>query len=541
MFKMLSKTCISIRDRLEGVWEESALVSLTDYDYQNGAVTAFSYSAAQVGVEHPIALLAGLLFLAAFSVILYRLSPLHPLWHIPGPLMPRITVLNIVYHSYIGDEATWVHNLHKVYGSAVRISPNSVDFADVGVIQPIYIQKGGFLKAKYYNNFDIDGHATIFSETNLTARAARAKVVLPLFSAANIKQRAAPFKESIQRYVKLFKERRKLGSVNALDLARGAGIDAVTEYLFGIRYGALVDTEQHEKNVRSETVNSRMSASAIVDNFIASSRLWYFPVRLYDLADRIDALVFPNPSLAVSLDIVNQYADRVVEAAEEQMLRTVDKSTLINYPCRLLQAGFSRSETRAQCKDIIYAATDTIGMNLATVCFMLAKHPEAYEKLHREVYAATITTDEDIQHLPYLDGVVREALRLSLTNPARIPREVPAGGWHFQDHFYPAGTIVSASAMDIHFTDAVFDSPYAFKPERWEKSGDVMHKAMMAFGVGNRQCIARTMAMYILYLSVYELVKEDILRGAKPTVDSVKILEGFSAKIASESIDLVWN
>lgn len=495
---------------------------------------------ARLASEHLAALLAAFVLLVAFSVILYRLSPLHPLWHIPGPLIPRITVLNIVYHSYIGDEATWVHNLHKVYGPAVRISPNSVDFADVGVIQPIYIQKGGFLKARYYNNFDIDGHATIFSETNLAARAARAKVVLPLFSAANIKKHAAPFKESIQRYLSLFRQGREAGGVNALDLARGAGIDAVTEYLFGMRYGGLMDTEPDKKSLQSDLVGSRMSASAVVDNFIASSRLWYFPVQLYDLADRLDALIFPNPSIAVSLDIVNEYADRVVEAAEAQNEKTTDSSTLANFPCRLLQAGFSRSETRAQCKDIIYAATDTIGMNLATVCFMLAKYPETYEKLHREVSSATITTDEEVQKLPYLDGVIREALRMSLTNPSRIPREVPAGGWQFKDHFYPAGTIVSASARDIHFADAVFESPHEFRPERWEKGTEVMHRAMMAFGVGGRQCVARTMAMYMLYLTVYALVKEDILRGATPTTDSIKIQEAFSAKVVGGNIALVW-
>jgi cytochrome P450 len=492
----------------------------------SGAWTSSSYTCAVLCI-FPL--------LVTFITIFYRLSPLHPLSRVPGPLIARLTNLGVLYHSYIGDEATYIHKLHQKYGPTVLLTPNSVDFTDFAALHPIYSQKGGFAKAKYYRNFDVDGHASIFSHTDPALRAARAKVVLPLFSPASIRTGAHCFTDSTRRFLSLFKLRKESGKVNVLDLARGMSLDAVTEYLFSIRYGALFDQTEAEKVASAKRSDEpTMSASAIVDNFIASSRFLYLPCWLYRWADRIDNIIFPNPSLAVSSKLVNDYANRVLDAAESN----IEQAT--SYPSRLRMAGFSRSETISQCKDIIFAATDTIGMNLSTLIFMLAKHPHAYNKLYAEVVSATITKDEDIQQLPFLNGVVRESLRLSLTNPSRLPREVPAGGWQFQGTFYPAGTVVSASVMDVHFAETLVESPYEFKPERWANASEEMHKSMMAFGLGGRQCIARTMAMYDLHLAAFELVKADLLRGSSPTSNHIKIKEGFSAKVIGGSIDIVW-
>ncbi|KAK6065555.1 cytochrome P450 [Seiridium cupressi] len=472
---------------------------------------------------------------------LYRLSPVHPLSGIPGPLVGRVTDLALVYHSYVGDEASYVHSLHERYGPCVRLGPNSVDFTNTAALQSIYLHKSGFAKPDYYNNFDVDGHATIFSNTSHAARTARAKLVLPMFSTASIRLNTAPFTDGIRRYVTLFQERKRGGKANALDLARSLSIDQVTEYLFGIRYGALSDSVEAEKAAQSKIKDgSTMSASAIVDNFIATGRLWYLPVGLYNWVDWLDAIVFPNPSLGMSHKIVDDYVNRVVDAAAVEAEQSGRPSALTTYPCRLLLAGFPAPEVRAQCKDVIYAATDTTGMNLATLCFLLAKHPDVYEKVHTEVLGATITKHEDIQQLPVLNGVVREALRLSMANPCRIPREVPVGGWHFEGRYYPAGTIVSGSAREIHFSDNVYESPTEFKPERWEKSSDEMNRFMMAFGLGARQCIARTLAMYQLYCAAFELLKSDVLRGARPKSDRIEIKEAFNSKVIGGSIDLIW-
>ena len=85
------------------------------------------------------------------SRYLYRLT-IHPLAHIPGPLLPRITSLWLHYHAYIGDEASVIHKAHEKFGPFVRVSPHEVDINDADAIQAIYVAKGGFQKAPWYAN-----------------------------------------------------------------------------------------------------------------------------------------------------------------------------------------------------------------------------------------------------------------------------------------------------------------------------------------------------------------------------------------------------
>jgi hypothetical protein len=126
---------------------------------------------------------------------------LHPIAHIPGPILSKVTSLWLCYHSYIGDEASVIYLLHKRYGTLIRVAPNLVDISDADAIQPIYVTCGGFSKAAYYRNFDIDGYTTIFSTVDPAYRTLRAKKVLPMFSAASIRSNNEAIYDCINRMI----------------------------------------------------------------------------------------------------------------------------------------------------------------------------------------------------------------------------------------------------------------------------------------------------------------------------------------------------
>ena len=77
---------------------------------------------------------------------IYRIT-LHPLAHIPGPLLWKTSSLWLYYHSYIGDEATVIHAAHARYGPLVRVSPNEVDIGDADIIHTDTI--------KSHNNIEV--------------------------------------------------------------------------------------------------------------------------------------------------------------------------------------------------------------------------------------------------------------------------------------------------------------------------------------------------------------------------------------------------
>ncbi|KAJ9604806.1 hypothetical protein H2200_010921 [Cladophialophora chaetospira] len=510
-------------------------------------------------VAHPFLtlLLLPLILLALRS--LYRISFLHPLSHVPGPLLPPISSLWLTYHAWIGDEASVVHALHEKHGTIVRNGPNSVDISDGAALAAIYTERGGFAKTQFYENFALpDGaqlHNSIFSEIDTAIRAPRAKAVAVLFSTSNLRQGQDLIYQCVDKLVGRLAEGKKLsqtsgGPLNILNLTRGLAVDAVSSYLLGRSYDALSEDSKKKKDETTAVhreLAEPMSASGMVDTFVAVGRFWYLPGWAFKLVESWDSWYNANEEVVHSLARVDDFVAGVVSEAEAAIKASqTDEKTLTSnhpltsYPARLLQAGFTPSETRAQCKDLIFAGSDSTGMNLATILFMLAKHQECLDKIREEVLKNKPGFD-DLQALPYLRGVVKEGLRLSMANPSRLPRVVPAGGWTFKHTYFPAGTEISCTPYSLHLNPEVFPDPHEFNPERWIEPSEEMMRDAIPFGLGSRQCIARNLATVELYCAVAKIVEAGILEGAKTLTDRIEILEWFNSKVIGERIDLTWD
>ena len=152
------------------------------------------------------------------------------------------------------------------------------------------------------------------------------------------------------------------------------------------------------------------------------------------------------------------------------------------------------------------------------------------------------TPKHDIQSLPYLSAVVKEALRTSMANPTRLPHVVPSPGWTFKSTQFPAGSLVGCSAYELHLDERIFPNPLAFQPERWlERSATAeMARDWFAFGAGPRACIARNLATVELFITTERVVESDVLRGAIVCQNEVEIYEWFNSKVKGEKMELVW-
>ncbi|KAF1843493.1 cytochrome P450 4A10 [Cucurbitaria berberidis CBS 394.84] len=466
------------------------------------------------------------LFLTPLTLLLirslYRVY-FHPLSHIAGPLLPKITSLWLHYHAYVGDEASVIHLLHQQYGPYVRVSPDEVDINDADVIPPIYVSKGGFPKAPCYANFDIDGHSTIFSSTNAEYRNSRAKAVVPMFSTKSLRENELAIWGCVDRMVeRLIEESQSKRVVNVLNLTRSLAIDAVSTHLFRENYDGVSER------------GPVLSVSAFVDAFVAVGRFFYLPNTVFVWVDWAVAKWQADRETDDSMTLVDRFVGTLVA-------NTAAKST--TFPGRLLAAGLSDSETKAQCKDLVFAGTDSTGMNLATIIRNLALYPGKYERLKKQVNANAALGGNalDVQALPYLNAVVKEGLRISMANPTRLPHVVPLSGWTFKDTYFPAGSIVGCSGYELHLNPAVFPEPQSFRPERWLKTTDEMSKYWFAFGAGSRACIARNLATMELQFATERLARSNVLDGARPVQGEVEIFEWFNSKVKGEKIELIWD
>lgn len=123
---------------------------------------------------------------------------------------------------------------------------------------------------------------------------------------------------------------------------------------------------------------------------------------------------------------------------------------------------------------LFWAGHDTTGNTIAYALYLVSQYPEAQCRLEAELDAAQLLVTpwrpvpremafEDLPRLPYLQAVVREAMRMYPVAPivSRVSeQDVQLGG-----HLIPAGTMLQcaiASVQRCHFEDGA-----NFRPERW--------------------------------------------------------------------------
>ncbi|KAK7001101.1 hypothetical protein R3P38DRAFT_3612543 [Favolaschia claudopus] len=71
------------------------------------------------------------------SIVVYRLSPLHPLAQFPGPTIGKITQLWTLWQTLQGYKYLYHKSLHDKYGPYVRIGPNEISVIDAPAVQKI--------------------------------------------------------------------------------------------------------------------------------------------------------------------------------------------------------------------------------------------------------------------------------------------------------------------------------------------------------------------------------------------------------------------
>jgi cytochrome P450 len=92
------------------------------------------------------------------------------------------------------------------------------------------------------------------------------------------------------------------------------------------------------------------------------------------------------------------------------------------------------------CQINVGAGSDTTGISLSAVFYYLLKNPHAMRLLQEEIDysgAPGPISFADAQKMPYLQAVIKEALRLHPAVGLGLPRVVPKGGAVLAGRFFP--------------------------------------------------------------------------------------------------------
>ncbi|MGO4423483.1 cytochrome P450, partial [Streptomyces sp. MCAF7] len=224
--------------------------------------------------------------------------------------------------------------------------------------------------------------------------------------------------------------------------------------------------------------------------------------RLYALCD---AIISKRMAAREREQAPGHAPDPVPEDGAEDLL------TLLIGAHNAEDGSLTRAELREQVLVFFLAGHDTTATALTFALYLLARHPAEQRRVHEELDRALpdgrTPTAADLEALPRLTMVLKEAMRLFPPSPA-VSRlavaETVIGGRRI-----PAGAAVLVSQWVAHRHPAYWEDPERFDPERFtpQAEADRPRYAYFPFGGGPRACIGQHFSTLHSVLSLATLLR----------------------------------
>jgi len=318
-----------------------------------------------------------------------------------------------------------------------------------------------------------------------------------------------------------------------------ATLDAIGEGAFGYDFGAL---ESADNKFAKSYANMAFGIIGTLSKgrlFVLNALRW-FPEGFASWIVEKD----PSPGM-VKLRENRKYAHEIAaKLIEEKRQELKDGTSRKDVLSLLVKASSSlRPEWRlndeemiAQVRTILFAGHETTGKTLVSILWELARKPHIQERLRAEIVEtlekvrARGDSDfsvNDLDSMPYLIAVVKEALRLypalfettrRATKDDVLPLAKPLVGLSgkvYKEIPVPAGTAVFISILGYNLNKDLWgQDAYEFRPERWL---DTSEKPETPFGVygnlasfsgGHRSCIGWRFAVIEMHTMLVTLVSQ---------------------------------
>lgn len=237
------------------------------------------------------------------------------------------------------------------------------------------------------------------------------------------------------------------------------------------------------------------------------------------LVSRIGSLAYlfkPNKVTADGKflhDFVDRYVDQALAGQQQAPAEKseADDHARYTFVNELARQTSDRVRIRSELLNILLAGRDTTASLLTNLWWVLARRPDVFDRLRKEVtaLAGEEVTLESLRSLKYLQAVLKECLRLYPVVPlnsreARHATTLPKGGGDdgSSPALIPAGTTVVWSLYAMHRDPELF-GPDAdvFNPDRWLDDHDTGARGLrpgweyLPFNGGPRICLGQQFAL----------------------------------------------
>jgi len=204
--------------------------------------------------------------------------------------------------------------------------------------------------------------------------------------------------------------------------------------------------------------------------------------------------------------------DRLATRAKAMEGTSVVPKDLLDVLLDTRSDEFTLADIRGYLTDIFGAGTDTTAKIMEWTMAELIRNPEKMQKVQNELDKVIghnrMVEESDIDNLPYLRAVVKEAFRLHPPGPLLVPRRADSR-CEIEGFVIPKHTQVFLNAWAIGRDPAIWNEVSKFMPERFLDSAvdyRGQHLELMPFGAGRRICVGLPLASRMIHLVLGSLL-----------------------------------
>ncbi|GIZ40796.1 hypothetical protein CKM354_000412000 [Cercospora kikuchii] len=411
--------------------------------------------------------------------------------------------------------------LHKKYGKLVRIGPNHVMFSDAALIPPVYGIGSKFMKSNFYLPFDIKTPtgmmSTVFSERDGTAHRGIRRPIANAYALSTLKE-LEPMNDACSATIV-----QKFNGLVGQDIDLGTWLhwyafDTITSITFSNTLGFMEQERDIDRII--ESIEGRLMYNSVIGQAPYLHKYLFGSTLVSNLANLIPSLRIMNTS-----KYIVAFAAKQLQRYSSQDFNTVPLKDMLDRFRRTKDSGeelISDSRMLSHATSNIFAGSDTTAASLRSIFYNLCRNPRAHDTLLSELDSAERNgqlsdpvTFSEAQNLPYLQAVIREALRMHPAVGLLLERVVPPGGFEIEGTgiFLPEGTIIGANPWVMARDEKVYGSDaYEFRPERWLEASPeelkLMERNDFSFGAGARTCLGKNISLLEMSKLVPQLYRQ---------------------------------
>jgi len=164
----------------------------------------------------------------------------------------------------------------------------------------------------------------------------------------------------------------------------------------------------------------------------------------------------------------------------------------------MFENNLSDQAIRDNTSAFFLAGHETTATSLGWLLGILVSNPEVQQKARQEILEKIPgeVTFESLRELNYIDGIIKEGLRIYTPIPSmtgrKAVRDSVVGNYHI-----PAGTPIELNIIAMAHNPKIWVDPEVVRPERWfsENITKEQRNAWMPFSGGPRICIGLNMSL----------------------------------------------